>query len=42
MTSRRPIMVSPLWLQGSILTFIVGFGFLSFSALSELLVKDEP
>ncbi len=33
MTGRRPMTVSPLWLQGSILTFIVGFSFLSFSAL---------
>ena len=33
MTSRRPMTVSPLWLQGSILTFIVGFSFLSFSAI---------
>src|ERR1700756_925700 len=33
MTRRRPMTVSPLWIQGSILTFIVGFGFLGFSAL---------
>ncbi len=33
MSNRRPMTVSPLWLQGSILTFIIGFGFLSFSAL---------
>jgi len=25
--------VSPLWLQGSILTFVIGFGFLTFSAI---------
>ena len=31
--TRRPMTVSPLWIQGSILTFIVGFGFLGFSAL---------
>ena len=33
MPGRRPMTVSPLWLQGSILTFIVGFGFLTFSAV---------
>ena len=33
MSHRRPMTVSPLWLQGSILTFIIGFAFLSFSAL---------
>ncbi len=33
MSNRRPMTVSPLWLQGSILTFIIGFAFLSFSAL---------
>src|SRR5262245_28688419 len=31
--SRRPMTVSPLWLQGSILTFIVGFSVLAFSAI---------
>ncbi len=33
MTSRRALTVSPLWVQGSILTFIIGFSFLTFSAL---------
>ena len=33
MTSRRPMTVSPLWLQGSILTFIIGFSILTFSAI---------
>jgi nitric oxide reductase subunit B len=33
MTDRRPMMVSPLWLQGSILTFVIGFSLLSFSAI---------
>ncbi len=33
MSGRRPMTVSPLWLQGSILTFIIGFGILTFSAL---------
>ena len=33
MTSRRPMTVSPLWLQGSILTFIIGFSVLAFSAI---------
>ena len=33
MTSRRPMTVSSLWLQGSILTFIVGFAILTFSAV---------
>ena len=29
MASRRPMTVSPLWLQGSILTFVVGFSLLT-------------
>ncbi len=33
MTLRRPMTVSPLWLQGSILTFIIGFTILAFSAV---------
>ena len=33
MTSRRSMTVSPLWLQGSILTFIIGFSVLAFSAI---------
>ena len=33
MTSRRPMTVSPLWLQGSILTFVFGFSILAFSAI---------
>ena len=33
MTDRRPMTVSPLWLQGSILTFIIGFSLLTFSAI---------
>src|SRR5262245_41936979 len=33
MTSRRRMMISPLWMQGSILTFIVGFSVLTFSAI---------
>jgi nitric oxide reductase subunit B len=33
MTSRRPMTVSPRWLQGSILTFIIGFSLLTFSAI---------
>ena len=33
MAARRPMTVSPLWLQGSILTFIFGFAFLAFSAV---------
>ena len=33
MTVRRPMTVSPLWLQGSIVTFIIGFSLLSFSAI---------
>src|SRR6516162_10634811 len=33
MASRRPMTVSPLWLQGSILTFIVGFSLLTFSTI---------
>ncbi|MFO0906904.1 MAG: hypothetical protein U0794_00840 [Isosphaeraceae bacterium] len=33
MSERRPMTVSPLWLQGSIVTFVVGFAFLSFSAV---------
>ena len=33
MIDRRPMMVSPLWLQGSILTFIIGFSLLTFSAI---------
>jgi nitric oxide reductase subunit B len=33
MTIRRPLSVSPLWVQGSILTFLIGFFILSFSAL---------
>ena len=33
MTSHRPMTVSPLWLQGSILTFIIGFSVLAFSAI---------
>src|SRR5262245_28132997 len=33
MTGRRPMTVSPLWLQGSILTFIFGFAILTFSAV---------
>src|SRR5262245_22368138 len=33
MHNRRPMSVSPLWLQGSILTFVIGFAFLSFSAV---------
>ncbi|MBV8608690.1 MAG: hypothetical protein JO034_14670, partial [Singulisphaera sp.] len=32
-TTRRPMTVSPLWLQGSVLTFIVGFSVLTFSAI---------
>ena len=32
-TKRRPMVVSPLWLQGSILTFLVGFSLLAFSAI---------
>ncbi len=33
MTVRRPMTVSPLWLQGSIVTFIIGFSVLTFSAI---------
>src|ERR1700709_379544 len=33
MTGRRAMTVSPLWLQGSILTFLVGFSVLTFSAV---------
>src|SRR4051812_49803176 len=33
MSSRRPMTVSPLWLQGAILTFVVGFSVLTFSAI---------
>ncbi len=33
MTIRRPLTVSPLWWQGSILTFVLGFSILTFSAL---------
>ena len=33
MTGRRPMTVSPLWLQGSILTFVIGFSLLTFSAI---------
>ena len=33
MTVRRPMTVSPLWLQGSIVTFIIGFSLLTFSAI---------
>src|SRR2546423_4161606 len=33
MTARRPMTVSPLWLQGSILTFVIGFSLLTFSAI---------
>ena len=33
MAARRLMIVSPLWLQGSILTFIIGFSILSFSAI---------
>lgn len=33
MNGRRPMMISSLWLQGSILTLIVGFSFLTFSAI---------
>ncbi len=33
MPERRPMIVSPLWLQGSILTFIIGFSILTFSAI---------
>ena len=33
MTGRRSMTVSPLWLQGSILTFIIGFSLLTFSAI---------
>lgn len=30
---RRPMVISPRWLQGSILTFVVGFGILGYLAL---------
>src|SRR6516165_10028592 len=33
MASRRPMTVSKLWIQGSILTFIIGFSVLTFSAI---------
>jgi len=33
MNRRRPMTISPLWLQGSLLTFIVGFSILTFSAI---------
>src|SRR3954449_1163899 len=33
MTGRRAMTLSPLWLQGSILTFIIGFSLLTFSAI---------
>jgi hypothetical protein len=33
MTGRRPLTVSPLWLQGAILTFVIGFSILTFSAI---------
>ncbi len=33
MTVRRPMTVSPLWLQGSIMTFVIGFSLLTFSAI---------
>ena len=33
MTVRRSMTVSPLWLQGSIVTFIIGFSLLAFSAI---------
>ena len=33
MTVRRPMTVSPLWLQGSIMTFMIGFSLLTFSAI---------
>ena len=31
--SRRPMVVSPLWLQGMLLTFVVGFAILGYLAL---------
>lgn len=31
--NRRTMVLSPLWLQGTILTFIVGFGIPGFLAL---------
>ncbi len=33
MANRRPMLVSPLWMQGSILTFVIGFSLLAFSAI---------
>jgi nitric oxide reductase subunit B len=33
MTSHGPMTVSPLWLQGSILTFVFGFAILTCSAI---------
>lgn len=33
MSNRRPMMVSPLWMQGTILTFVIGFALLGFSAI---------
>jgi hypothetical protein len=33
MKVRRPMTVSPLWLQGSILTFVIGFWLLAFAAI---------
>ena len=31
--SRRPMVISPLWLQGVILTFLFGFAVLGYLAL---------
>ena len=31
--NRRPMSVSPLWLQGAILTFVFGFAILGYPAI---------
>ena len=41
MSSRRPMTVSPLWLQGAILTFVIGFAILTYSAI-RIYQDDAP
>jgi nitric oxide reductase subunit B len=38
--SRSPLTVSPLWLQASILTFVIGFGIMGFLAMR--VYQDHP
>lgn len=38
--TRSPMVISPLWLQGALLTFVVGFAVMGFLAIS--IYRDEP